>query len=118
MFIDSNRLIRLSTGGCVAINSDINSRGRPGYAIQIAAIDFALSIDSILESVLILRSALANAFGLRVINAPVESAAYSRFLDIAMRNNGVIIVLNTAKANHTIINIAVLLPRLSLSDVL
>ena len=61
------------------------------------------------ELVLILRSADANARGLRVMYAPVASAAYSRFLDIAMRNNGVIIRLNTKNANHTIINIARLL---------
>ena len=116
MFIDSSRLILLFTGGWVAIKSLINSRGAPGFAMQTDAMDFIRSIDSMRESVVIFFSADANAIGLRVMCAPVASAAYSRLRDTAMRNSGVIIKLNTENASHTIINIAALLPRSLSSD--
>ena len=116
MHIDSRRSIRFFTGGCVANRSPINSRGADGFAIHTADIDFTLSMHSTRESVVILRNADANAAGLRVMCAPVASAAYSRLRDIAMRNRGVISVLNTINASQTISNTAVALPRLSLSS--
>ena len=82
--MDFSLFIRFLIGGCVAINSDINERGLVGDAINIDAIDWVLSICSMRESVLIFCSADANAWGLRVINAPVASAAYSRLREIAI----------------------------------
>ena len=116
MFIDSNRLILFSTGGWVAIKSPINSRGAPGFAIHTDAMDFTRSIDSTRESVVIFFNADARACGLRVMCAPVASAAYSRLRDTASRNSGVIIKLNTENASHTINSIAAPFPRSLSSD--
>ena len=91
------------------VNSPISSRDVVGLAIYIDAIDLILDAVLTFGFVLILRNADANATGLRVICAPVASAAYSRFLDTAICNRGLIIALNTVNANHTIIKMAPLL---------
>ncbi len=95
--------MRLSTGGWVDIKPPNSARG-DGDAINIDAMELVLFWFDSDDCPLILRSADANASGLRVMYAPVASAAYSRLRDIAMRNNGVIMALNITNASHTMIN--------------
>ena len=99
--IDSRRAMRFSVDGWVENTSPINPRA-PGSAMHAKAIDLMLSNDFVRAAVLIFRNAFANANGLRVMCAPVASAADSRLRDTANRKIGVIIVLNTKNANHTI----------------
>ena len=117
--MDSRRSMRLSIGGCVAVSFVFKVAWRcPGYAMQTVDIDGMRSKASMRESVEILCNADANDNGSRVICAPVASAEYSRLRDIAIRNSGLIIKLNTMNANHTMNNIAPELLRSLLDELL
>ena len=63
----------------------------PGFSMHMAAILAWSLSSSVTEWPEILRKALANAPGLRVVYAAVESARYSRWRETAKRISGAII---------------------------